>query len=151
MSGYNCQHSLGSWTLFNILIKTRFDAESSYLSVCVVFICLLTSTKWCHAKACSCVWVCLWVGGYWFISYKTLFLFCFLSMSASMSWNWAKKCLSAPAAALVQLIAIDQRPLGRDLPFSALTGRCLRLLTALGGYFVSHRGCLCLLRNAWDT
>lgn len=65
MSGYNFQHSLGCWTLFNILIKTRFVAESSCLSVCVVFICLLTSTKWCHAKACSCVWVCLWVGGYW--------------------------------------------------------------------------------------
>lgn len=64
MSGYHFQHSLGSWTLFNILIKTRFDAESSYLSVCGVFICLLTSTKWCHAKACSCVWVCLLVVGW---------------------------------------------------------------------------------------
>lgn len=113
-----------------------------------VFLQALNDVMQRPAHVCECV--CGW-GGYWIISYKTLFLFCFLSLSASMSWNWANKCLSAPAASLVQLITIDRRPLGRDLLFSALTGRCLRLLTALGGYSVSHRGCLCLLRNAWDT
>lgn len=52
--------------------------------------------------------------------------------------------LELSAAAFVCCLAIDRWPLGCFLLSSALTDSCLRLLTA-------HRGCLCLLRNAWDT